>query len=77
MLLVCRLNSANTTIMKSKTVILTTFLGIFLATTAFTAQQADTIYHNGSILSMAGCALALDLLERIQELEAQLAHLRR
>ncbi|MFT5697304.1 MAG: putative amidohydrolase YtcJ/heat shock protein HslJ [Desulforhopalus sp.] len=40
--------------MKSKTVILTAFLGIFLATTAFTAQQADTIYHNGSILSMAG-----------------------
>ena len=34
--------------------ILTAFLGIFLATTAFTAQQADTIYHNGSILSMAG-----------------------
>ncbi len=28
-------------------------------------------------LNPAGCALALDLLERIQELEAQLAHLRR
>jgi predicted amidohydrolase YtcJ len=40
--------------MQSKTMILTTFLGIFLAATAFTAQQADTIYHNGSILSMVG-----------------------
>ena len=40
--------------MKSKTPMLSAVFGIFLTATAVSAQQADTIFHNGSILTMAG-----------------------
>ena len=40
--------------MKSKTLILIALFGLFMAATAFSAQQADTIFYNGSILTMAG-----------------------
>jgi predicted amidohydrolase YtcJ len=40
--------------MKSKPQTLTVLFGMFMTATAFSAQQADIIYHNGSILTMAG-----------------------
>ena len=40
--------------MKSKTPMLSAVFGIFLTATAVSAQQADTIFHNGSILTMVG-----------------------
>ena len=46
--------------MKSKTPILSALFGIFLTATAVSAQQADTIFYNGSILTMAGKAPTYD-----------------
>ena len=40
--------------MTTKTTMFIALMGIFMITAPIAAQQADTIYHNGSILTMAG-----------------------